>query len=183
MWTFLSSNFHFIISYRWLMKCLQYKIATSSTYKIKVSNSKLVILFHIHHSPSFARKTIYQRYVTLQTLENCVWSSMWLWKMLLWGGEGTNDCCYKYLHTHTQFTHQQSNIWRHLKYINTQNPPKCTFITWYEWSWPSIKLHHCTVEKTFEIPYRQRHHIRKQWWFEIQCTIMNDFHISKDFGS
>jgi hypothetical protein len=34
MWTFLSSNFHFMISYGWIMKCLQYKTATSSTYTI-----------------------------------------------------------------------------------------------------------------------------------------------------
>jgi hypothetical protein len=34
MWTLLSSNFHFTISYGWLLKCLQYKTPTSGTYTI-----------------------------------------------------------------------------------------------------------------------------------------------------
>ena len=130
------------------MKCLRYKTATSSTNKINVPNSKFVILFHIHYRPSHARKTKYQCYMTWETLKNYVWNSYVLMQGKGAGGHVTNI----YTHTHTQFTHQYSIIWRHLKYINTQNPPKCTFITWYEWSWPSIKLHQCTVVKLLKFP-------------------------------
>ena len=149
--TLLSSNLHFIFSYGWLMKCQQYTTATSSTYKINVSNSKFVILFYIHRTPSRDTKTNYQLYMTRQTLKNPVWNSYVAKKSVTVRGCGgmtgvTN------IYTHTQFKHQQSITWRRLKYINTQNPPKCTSITWYEWSWPSMKLHQCTVEKTFEIP-------------------------------
>jgi hypothetical protein len=39
--TLFSSNFHFMISYGWLLKYLQYKTATSSTYAIMYPISTL----------------------------------------------------------------------------------------------------------------------------------------------
>ena len=49
MWTLLSSNLHFIISYRWLLKCVQYYMKISSTYTIMYPISTLkkrVIVFY-----------------------------------------------------------------------------------------------------------------------------------------
>ena len=76
-------------------------LKTRMGFGCNVPNSKFLLLFHIHCTPSCARKTNSQRYVTLQTIENYVRNSYVAYKKCYCKGEGTNDRCHKYLQTHS----------------------------------------------------------------------------------
>jgi hypothetical protein len=170
MRTLLSANFHYIFSYRWLTKCLQYKTATCSTYKINVSNSKFVILFHSHRTPSRDRKTNYQRYMTLQTLKNYAWNSYVAYKKCYceggWG-VGTIDRCYKYLDTHTH-TVCTSTI-HHMKTYEAHKYWKSSKMYFHYLIWMKLPKHKITSV-----------HSRKNFWNSLQTDRHTTFVNSDD---